>query len=79
MEENSQSNVVSEIADYISNSDCQMFGVRNDTNEAFDYAMSIARAEGVTEAVMCTAIMVYHNTLVKQLSEVIRNKYVRNS
>lgn len=78
MAENTRSNVAEEIADYIANSDSQIFGVRNTTTEAFEYAMELAKANGMESAYMATAIMVYHNSLVKQLSETIRNQYVRD-
>lgn len=43
------------------------FATKENTEEALNYALQLARAEGMPEAVMTTAIMVYHNTLVNQL------------
>ena len=53
----------------LENAECDMFSYRDTTDEAFEYAMSLARAEGMPTGVMATAIMVYHNTLVRKLKE----------
>lgn len=46
-----------------------MFSSRETTDEAFEYAMSLARASGMATAIMATAVAVYHNTLVGVIKE----------
>ena len=65
MAEDTRSNVIQ----LLNNAECGMFSHRDSTDEAFEYAMSLARAEGMPTSVMATAIMVYHNTLVRKLKE----------
>ena len=65
MAEDSRSDVIK----LLENAECGLFSHRDSTDEAFEYAMSLARVEGVSHAVMTLAIMVYHNTLVRTLKE----------
>ncbi len=46
---------------------CGLFATKQNTEEALNYALQLARAEGMPEAVMTTAIIVYHNSLINQL------------
>ena len=46
---------------------CGLFATKQNTEEALNYALQLARAEGMPEVVMTTAILVYHNSLIKQL------------
>lgn len=64
-------NVKQKVLDILENGMSGMFGVRANTDEAFEYAMSIAKAEGMEGAYMATALIVYHNSLLKQLMKVI--------
>jgi pimeloyl-CoA synthetase len=50
-----------------------MFSDRETPNEAFEYAQQLAAAEGMTPSVMATAIMVYHNTLLHALEELLED------
>ena len=46
---------------------CGLFATKPNTEQALNYALQLARAEGMPEAVMTTAILVYHNSLINQL------------
>ena len=46
-----------------------LFSKRKTMQEALDYAKDIAKANGLSEAHMTTAIMVYHNTLLSVIGE----------
>tara|TARA_R100001163_G_C5047670_1_gene184820 strand:+ start:540 stop:818 length:279 start_codon:yes stop_codon:yes gene_type:complete len=48
-----------------------MFGDRDSLEEAMDYANKLARAEGFSEFLMSTAILVYHNSLIKAIIKAI--------
>lgn len=48
-----------------------MFSIRKDCTEAFDYALGVAKAEGMTPAAMTTVLMVYQNTLLESLAKSI--------
>lgn len=65
MAEDSRSDVIK----LLENAECGMFSHRDSTDEAFEYAMSLARNDGMSTSIMATAIMVYHNTLVRTLKE----------
>jgi len=46
---------------------------RESPDDAFEYAQTLAKAEGMTPSVMATAIMVYHNTLIKAIEELLED------
>ena len=46
-----------------------LFATRDTIQDAMDYANELAKAEGFPELYMTTAIMIYHNTLVKVIIE----------
>lgn len=48
-----------------------MFADRESPNDAFEYAQTLAKAEGMTPSVMATAIMIYHNTLLQAIEELL--------
>lgn len=73
MAENSPSDVNS-IIQMLSDTQVDMFGKRVDVPEAFDYAMSLFSYNEV-RANVAIAIMVYHNTLLERLKEVINANY----
>lgn len=73
MAENSPINV-NNIIQILSNSQVDMFAKRGNVQEAFDYAMSITN-DGAIRSGVAVAIMVYHNTLLEQLKEVINASY----
>jgi hypothetical protein len=45
------------------------FATLPNSQAAFEYAQSLAKAAGMDAATMTTAIMVYHNTLIQQLKQ----------
>ena len=47
-----------------------LFADRETPQEAIEYAEMIASGEGMPKSLMTTAIMVYHNTLLKALVEI---------
>jgi hypothetical protein len=55
----------------LSKSQNAMFADRESPNDAFEYAQTLAKAEGMTPSVMATAIMVYHNTLIRSIEELL--------
>jgi hypothetical protein len=46
-----------------------IFATMPNTQAAFEYAQAALKAEGADPAVITTAIMVYHNTLIEQLKQ----------
>lgn len=62
-----------DLKDTLSKSQNEMFADRESPNDAFEYAQTLAKAEGMTPSVMATAIMVYHNTLIKAIEELLED------
>lgn len=73
MAENSPINV-NDIIQMLSNNQVDMFAKRDNVQEAFDYAMEVSN-DKVVKSHIAVAIMVYHNTLLEQLKEVINASY----
>jgi hypothetical protein len=71
MDENSSSNVKQEVFKILDQADVGMFSSRDNTDDAFEYAMQIAQAQGMPKGLMATALMVYHNTLIKVIKEAV--------
>lgn len=46
---------------------CELLATRLTTEQAFDYALQLARAAGMPEEVMANAILVYQKALIDQL------------
>lgn len=46
-----------------------MFATMPNSQAAFEFAQSLAKAEGMPTTVMTTAIMVYHNSLIEHLKQ----------
>lgn len=61
------------LKDSLAGSKNGMFSDRENPNEAFEYAQQLAAAEGMTPSVMATAIMVYHNTLLHAIEELLED------
>lgn len=58
-----------ELKQNLINAQAGLFSKRKTMQEALDYANDIAKANGLSEAHMTTAIMVYHNTLLSAIIE----------
>lgn len=72
MDENSPSDVKQEILALLDNHISEMFSSRDTTCEAYEYGMLLAKQEGMNKAYMATALIVYHNSLIKQLKKEIQ-------
>lgn len=64
---------LSKLKESLSASKNGMFADRENPNEAFNYAQQLGAAEGMTPSVMATAIMVYHNTLLHAIEELLED------
>lgn len=64
---------IKNLKDVLNRSQNSVFADRETPNEAFEYAQHLAKAEGMTPSVMATAIMVYHNTLLRSLEELLED------
>lgn len=53
-----------ELKQDLMDAEAKLFGKRETLSEAIDFAVALAKAEGMPEGYMTTAIMVYHNTLL---------------
>lgn len=73
MAENSSSDV-NDIIQMLSDTQVDMFAKRDSIQEAFDYAMEVSD-DKVVRSLIAIAIMVYHNTLLERLKEVINASY----
>lgn len=62
-----------DLKETLSKSQNERFANRKSPNDAFEYAQTLAKAEGMTPSVMATAIMVYHNTLIKAIEELLED------
>lgn len=62
------------IAEAIRGSKVELFSSRDTVDEAFEFAKSIAKANGMPESQMTTAIIVYHNTLIELIAKEVENE-----
>jgi|TARA_Y100000310_G_C20631748_1_gene789019 hypothetical protein len=50
-----------------------MFAIKKDVNVSMKYALDIGKAEGMPEAYMMIAVLVYANTLLEQLAKQVED------